>query len=125
VNTDKPNLKEIVMQKRNILAAAVLVSQALAVGAHAAPSESRRDPETFYAGNPVADPAPTPPGFRQGEIRNDPTVFYSDNPVPAPADAGRTDSGRVHSAPAVRAPGGHEATGSSHGDAQLHLVNPF
>jgi phospholipid transport system substrate-binding protein len=38
MKSTKPDLKEIVMLKRNILAAAVLASQALATGAHAAPA---------------------------------------------------------------------------------------
>lgn len=113
------------MLKRNILAAAVLASQALAAGAHAAQSEIYKDPEIFYAGNPVADPAPTPAGLKQREVWKDPAVFYADNPVSAPAEARRKDGGPIHSDPAVLTRGGREATGSSDGDAQFHLVNPF
>jgi hypothetical protein len=126
MNADPSNLKEIVMLKRSILAAVVLASQALAAGAHAAQSGTyNRDPEGFYAGNPVADPAPTPAGFKQREIWKDPAVFYADNPVPAPADARRKDGGPVRSDPPVLIPGGREATGSSDGDAQFRLVNPY
>jgi hypothetical protein len=91
----KLQLKEIVMLKRNILAAAVLAAQVVVANAQPAQSEIYEAPEQFYADNPVPDPAPTPPSLKQREIWKDPAVFYAENPVadplPTPADIKRAE----------------------------------
>ena len=74
------------MLKRNVLAAAVLATQALVAGAQAAQSEIYKEPELFYAANPVADPAPT------DARRKDRARFFSDRPARTPDELKQTES---------------------------------
>ena len=68
------------MLKRYIVATAFLAGPAVVACSGAVAPDIWKDPAVFYADNPVADPAPTPPDFKRAEIWNDPTVFYADNP---------------------------------------------
>ena len=69
------------MFKHKAIVAAVL---SLAAFSAQAGSQIAQDPYVFYAPNPVADPAPTPPDFKRAEIQKDLSYIYP-NPVADPA----------------------------------------
>jgi len=70
------------MFKHKAIVAAVL---SLAAFSAQAASQIAQDPYVFYAANPVANPAPTPQGFKYAKIPQDPTIFAAPNPVADPA----------------------------------------